>query len=399
MALRSIQRYGEIDALRALAALLVLWLHSSQFLEPFLLPEQRSLVSRAVFQTVDVGRAGVVLFFAVSGFVIPASLTGSWLQGAKTFLIRRFFRLYPAFWLSVFATVISLWLLGTHTELATIAANLTMAPQLVGEKFVNPVYWTLGIELVFYAICLGFFLLRVIDKPAAFAGLIVVCALIWMAETHLIATARKSAALAAEELGRVAGLARSLFGDARGVLYPPGTDILLHLPVMALGTLCRMQIDGQLKTRWLRLFLALNIGYWMLWIWPKPVWKWFQGQWGWLAAWQAFNYAIPISIFVLGIRWRAWAIPALQYIGRISYSIYLLHLPIIYVLILVLHKTDAPKLLPAPEWALTLAVVTMTVAVSALTFRFVEEPLIALGRRLSEASSPDARQPEFASAT
>jgi len=45
------------------------------------------------------GGLGVLLFFAISGYVIPNSLRGTRVRGLKRFVIHRFFRLWPTFWL------------------------------------------------------------------------------------------------------------------------------------------------------------------------------------------------------------------------------------------------------------------------------------------------------------
>ena len=90
-------RYDHIDALRAIAALLVVWRHA----EGILLVDRTTEFAKLVFSFIDPGRAGVVLFFAISGFVIPSSLRGKLTDGTRNFVIRRFFRLYPAYWLSI----------------------------------------------------------------------------------------------------------------------------------------------------------------------------------------------------------------------------------------------------------------------------------------------------------
>jgi peptidoglycan/LPS O-acetylase OafA/YrhL len=60
-------------------------------------------------------------------------------------------------------------------------------------------------------------------------------------------------------------------------------------------------------------------------------------------------------------------------VGRISYSMYLLHMPVL----------DLVRLSPLPPPLQGLAVIAMTILLSAATYFLVEQPCIALGRRLS----------------
>ncbi|PHY05837.1 MAG: hypothetical protein CK528_11895 [Alcaligenaceae bacterium] len=94
---------------------------------------------------VDTGRIGVILFFAISGFVIPSSLRAVGNQTAsdllRVFFIRRVFRLYPAYWVSVVAAALLGLFLMTPFSLQTMLLNLTMiqsvfgTPDVLGDSF------------------------------------------------------------------------------------------------------------------------------------------------------------------------------------------------------------------------------------------------------------------------
>lgn len=101
----------------------------------------------------DLGRVGVVAFFLVSGYVIPLSLSK---QSTRTFLVRRFFRLYPVYWLALGAYLL-LANSGTIDPFSpvTLVANVLMVQGLLGMVSLLPVAWTLSIELFFYAQQLG----------------------------------------------------------------------------------------------------------------------------------------------------------------------------------------------------------------------------------------------------
>src|SRR5262245_59868150 len=91
-------RLATLDALRGLAALLVVLFHI------FTAPqagEARRVA--ALFSSVDIGHLGVCLFFIVSGYVIPLSLDR---LALGVFWWRRFVRLYPCYWLSIVLVLI-----------------------------------------------------------------------------------------------------------------------------------------------------------------------------------------------------------------------------------------------------------------------------------------------------
>src|SRR4051794_36699042 len=89
------QRIDYLDGLRGVAATLVLIGHAAE--------ETCATVSAPtldrILDYVGFGRIGVVAFFCVSGFVIPFSFRPP--DAVRNFAISRFFRLYPAYWLSL----------------------------------------------------------------------------------------------------------------------------------------------------------------------------------------------------------------------------------------------------------------------------------------------------------
>jgi peptidoglycan/LPS O-acetylase OafA/YrhL len=159
-------RIRHVDSLRAVAAGLVVWAHLVQTFATIAHPDPAFLRFLDTWPDVfNAGRVGVTIFFAVSGFVICRSFGGPRAGGARRFLIRRFCRLYPAFWVSMLAGIPILWLTGKNLSWAMLWANVTMAPAAFGQPPILGVYWTLEIELIFYGLCLGLYLLHGIDRP------------------------------------------------------------------------------------------------------------------------------------------------------------------------------------------------------------------------------------------
>ncbi len=138
-------RVAELDGLRGIAALSVvayhfMWGYPTEF------PHLPHLPIMAYW-----GRYGVHLFFAISGFVIFMTLNNT--TQARNFLVARFSRLYPAYWacMAITLPVVSLW--GPQTfqlPLRDILLNITMLHEFADARNLDPSYWTLPVELLFY---------------------------------------------------------------------------------------------------------------------------------------------------------------------------------------------------------------------------------------------------------
>lgn len=144
-------RLVEVDALRGLAAMAVVLFHyTTRFTELFQ-PGAKPLLS------FPDGHYGVNLFFIISGFVIFMTLERT--ARPMDFIVSRFSRLFPAYWVAIFLTLALTHLLGLPGKLVglgTALANMLMVHGLLRVPHVDGVYWTLEVELLFYC---GMFLL------------------------------------------------------------------------------------------------------------------------------------------------------------------------------------------------------------------------------------------------
>jgi peptidoglycan/LPS O-acetylase OafA/YrhL len=137
--IKNTERYPELDALRGLAALMVVFFHFT-------------------FKRVEpdfgfrFGATGVELFFIISGFVIFMSLTK--ITKSSDFIINRVSRLYPTYWVSVTFTflliVVYAMFGGEEFNIVRYLSNMTMFQFYMNIKNLDGSYWTMIIEMLFY---------------------------------------------------------------------------------------------------------------------------------------------------------------------------------------------------------------------------------------------------------
>lgn len=101
------------------------------------------------------GGAGVLLFFYLSGFLIYRNIQK---QSLGVFLSRRFFKLLPAYWVNIAVIVLLALVFGSAPliDAKTVASNLFLVQEFAGSELLNGVYWTLQIEVKFYILMAAF---------------------------------------------------------------------------------------------------------------------------------------------------------------------------------------------------------------------------------------------------
>lgn len=145
---------SELDALRGIAACMVMLYHYTfRFNNKF----HAGLDVPFVFSK---GFYGVECFFVISGFVIFMTLEKC--DRGTDFVISRAARLYPTYWVCLAITVLVLKLfplLVAPPSTHQVLLNITMLQTYLHVEPIDGAYWTLAVELDFYALIFLVFLL------------------------------------------------------------------------------------------------------------------------------------------------------------------------------------------------------------------------------------------------
>ena len=158
-------RINEIDLLRFVAALLVLFFHYS--FRGYAAEAKTVMPYPLLAPVFKYGYLGVDLFFIISGFVIlMTASSGSF----RRFVVSRIVRLYPAFWACCTITFAAILTIGGTRYSASIGqylVNLTMLNGFFGVPYIDGAYWSLLVELRFYVLIAIVLLLGQIQRIQA----------------------------------------------------------------------------------------------------------------------------------------------------------------------------------------------------------------------------------------
>jgi peptidoglycan/LPS O-acetylase OafA/YrhL len=290
------RRLWALDGLRGLAALAVVAYH---YLDrgPSLYSE---LGQRHPW--LDWGRYGVQLFFIISGFVIFNSVRGT---ATRRFFANRAIRLYPAYWVAViltFTVVLVFGLPGRETSAPVALMNLTMLEGFFGIPYVDGAYWTLAIELTFYVA------IALLARTRALADrFIFVTLFAWLAVALTV---------------RTVGF---LFNGHAAIDVLAG--IAYWMPVFLIGIALNIGND---TGRWL-LPIAVIVTALII---VAP---------GDLSVVPPLTVATLLTVGAIYVKLPERLRPTSDYLGELSYPVYLVHQNIGYVILLALVPLGIPQ--------------------------------------------------------
>lgn len=362
-----------VDHLRAYAALLIVFYHGlhvfsyqARFGRGFA-PDHWLQTDNPLLALLIEGHTAVALFMVLSGFI----LTVGALEGGVTwlgFIRNRLLRTYPLFLLMVLAGIATA---AQKFSFGAVAQTLLGLANQAGGFAAPPftsMLWTIGIEWQFYLV---------------FPLLVAVCARGW--------TRQIAGLIAVLLVLRVAAVIGG--GNAREISY---MQIIGRLDQFLLGMWAAWYWRQRpLAPRAGALLAAVALGTTILALWGFNA----QGGWPTTPGWKVFVPTIEGALwaaFLLGYlacanaASGAWT-RVLAWIGEVSYSIYLLHFVVIWSLLrlgLPYPFTDRP----VPDALLNTALLALplTLAISTLSYTFVERPFLRLRGNYHRDAAPTA---------
>ncbi len=361
--------YPELDALRGAAAIVVLMNHFQQVWLATSHPHwiARPKLNPLLWLLVN-GHASVILFFLLSGFVLTLpSLRGSH-QPYPRYLIRRVCRIYPPYLAGLLISVIGCtFFLGrsqygpeisgfwsARPDLRSILAHLAMVGRFNVYRYDGPV-WSLVHEM---RISIIFPLLLILSRR--------------LKTWSTLATAAACTLLSSLSLRFLeTGLPGSVRATAWSLtLSYCGTFLLGSALAQRREQYSRALGKAPLSTR-----LALLGAGLLLYLYPPSA----------MYGIDVSDFAISCGGLILltfclqhGSKTTEWLRTApMQFLGRISYSVYLVHSPVLLVLAYTFYR-HSPATFLLPFLALTILLATCI-------YYSVEVPSIKLGRKVGVA--------------
>jgi peptidoglycan/LPS O-acetylase OafA/YrhL len=380
---------GNIRAIEGLRGVAVLWVvvfhyvvvRSEHFSDPLIEWIDASYPLRVV---VRYGFLGVDLFFLITGFLLVLpwfkhAAEGRERPSARRFYWRRVRRIVPAYYVQllllffVFVPLINpeLWRSARGFVLANLGLHALFLHQLTpyssASLSINGPLWTLTLEMQYYVL-LPLIAAWFVRAPNLTAAAFVAASLVWQT-------------LAAHDLAPLISLyaaigARWNIPEA-DLRHLAATQLPSYLGHFALGILCGRAwyrnrgaaagVGGSLVLG--ALAVGSLLGLYAVLARGAPL----LGEHVWLL------HPLLMAIFIwaavsINPKWSGSLLgnPVLAFIGRISYSMYLYHLPL-----LLLYDKYAPASLGGLSFPCYFIVV---VGVAAISFRYVEQPFMQSNR-------------------
>ncbi len=333
------QRNEVVDAYRAILVGCVMAFHYFVYSAPPFTDQDLYHFSRRYPESLAVGRLGVMVFFIISGLVITMTVSRS--HSSWDFVFRRFSRLFPTFFVCCTLTFIILRVFRTEGYIPTYfdyLASFTLHAEKFHAQIVDGSYWSLGVEIRFYAYVAFFFSFL---KEKFWIG---ICILGVLAIVQQITGLSFTNYYLIGAFVALFLLGMSLWYMSSGDRLPAYCTFGVGSVLFSLQSIVPDLRAGEVSNQTLYvviLFVGLTLAV----------------------------------VFRVGESWRLWP---LSYLGRLSYALYLLHQNIGVTII------GAVKVRwGLPDMAAVAIASAVCIGLSALVFHLVEEPAQHLLRRLA----------------
>lgn len=362
-------RLPHLDVLRGLAATWVVLFHTVFLTTPNMVPP--GLIETFVKN----GGMGVTLFFVVSAFSLCLSSDRHHNEARWIFYIRRLFRIVPLFYAMMAVTLLrDQMAFNLSHSYSEIVANALFLFNFVPEWQTGIVWasWTIGVEMVFY-----FLFPYIWGKCDGMADAVYRVMLFLM-------------------LSVVAYAIVSYFEEGAKFWQ---WSFFKYLPSFLLGVLAyatwkatRDQRRSLDPTALGRMFLATSIFLGAALLYSGQEFQLISGLY-----WQAVIFSLLAIGAALGAARGFFSIPALRWVGKNSYSIYLVH-PLIIVALQPLYSVVATKTGSGPLTFLICSFITLCCVfiISEICWHLIEKPSIDAGSRLIRHLRTLSPQPRHA---
>lgn len=353
------KHFPGLDALRAIAAIMVIVNHIEQIKSGNRLP---SLMDYAFFANAG-GRNAVILFFVLSGFLITYNLLNERKNSkpisVKRFYLKRILRIWPLYYLTL---ILSAWAFGYTPKTSTLILCTLIFPNFahatVGGWVPSPQTWSIGAEEQFY---LGW--PWILDKfrkhtLSTLVFLFVSLTLLPYLAIYLVET----------------------------FYYEPVriNQIKTLVAATKFNTMVLGGIFAYIVLKWPTLLQYLKPKWASLSVTFLPFVFWFTGLY--VSELNDEFYAICFGLLIVhaafndgGGRFLNNAV--LNYLGRISYGMYMVH----YVVILIGLRYVPPVFFPsliASNIAYYIIVFGCTIGLASLSYYIIERPLLRLKAKI-----------------
>ena len=345
-------RFLFLDGLRGVAAMMVVVFH----LYGNLGPAVQSWVPRPLSALLLNGNLGVDVFFVISGFVIAHSVRKgerSWRYLGR-FGLRRSIRLDPPLWMTILVEVVLIRIsLRLFPDLGTplpnwsqIMANVTYSQHFLGIGDIVPVFWSLTYEVQFYIVLVaGLVLLHRVRRSPSLTPLLFVAAFCYSLGIWLGALPSPLPGLFIDRWFQFA------LGIAAWAVFM-GHITKAQFAALCLVTLCAVLAISPVAYRARSTEVAvLSAG---------------------LLALVSLTDRLETTL----------SGKVIQFLGRISYSLYLIHLSVGWRFISVFRRKFGPELGPAMGSVAFLGGVALSVLAAWLVYVTLEAPSMRLARSI-----------------
>jgi peptidoglycan/LPS O-acetylase OafA/YrhL len=380
---RSAHYFPEIESLRGIAILLVFFHHTNGWVKP--LGDPPGSVVSPLWAFIAGGQTGVSLFFVLSGFLLSLPFIAEAAREKRVrrldYYARRALRILPLYYAAVLVgTVLSAQNLADLVRGVPYLFFLNSFPWPTPLPPYSNVWWSLATEVQFYLV-LPLLPLFLRSRTGQLAGIGGIC--VYSIFLALFLTGRVRAATIPGELAiSLSVFGRGFFflfgGVAAWIYFHHGEHVrerLAKIRVVANGG-----ADLGLMATCTALALLLRwqvfFGYWNAEARLPHLWHVVEG-----ILWTA----VVLLLLLTPLRMKPiFSNKALSTVGILSYSLYLVHVPMIQFWIVWLRRARPGSFVgwTSETTGAVLVLVVASLALSAVTYRIIERPFLRRKARI-----------------